>query len=121
MNARSNAVAPADSPVSAIRRVGVVGIGRMGEAFARNLMVDGYQVTVHDRSQARTALLADAGATVASALGDLATCQVVLTALPDDEALAAVAGGLIEVLAPGAFHVSSSAVSSVTGHAERCR
>ena len=111
MNSRSIAVTPAESPASAIRRVGVVGIGRMGEAFARNLMADGYQVMVHDRSEARTSLLADAGATVASALGDLATCQVVLTALPDDEALAAVAGGLIEVLAPGAFHVSMSTIS----------
>jgi len=114
MNSQRIAAAPAPFPASAIRRVGVVGIGRMGEAFARNLMADGYQVTVHDSNQARTALLADAGATVASALGDLAICQVVLTALPDDDALtniASRAGGLIEVLVPGTIHVSMSTVS----------
>jgi 3-hydroxyisobutyrate dehydrogenase-like beta-hydroxyacid dehydrogenase len=98
----------------AIRRVGVVGLGRMGEAFARNLIADGYGVIVYDRSMARRDLLAGVGAKPASGLGDLAPCQVVLTVLPDDDALTDVAlgaGGLIQVLAPEAIHVSMSTIS----------
>jgi 3-hydroxyisobutyrate dehydrogenase-like beta-hydroxyacid dehydrogenase len=97
-----------------IRRVGVIGLGHMGEAFAGNFIADGYQVTVYDRSQARMELLKGAGATVASGLGELATCQVILTSLPDDSALAQVAlsaEGLVHVLAPGAIHVSMSTIS----------
>lgn len=99
---------------SGIRRVGVVGIGRMGEAYAQNLIADGYQVTVYNRGPGRTATLASAEAEVASDLRDLAPCEVVLTALPDDAAVTEVAleaGGLIHVLAPGAIHVSMSTVS----------
>ena len=64
---------------ASIRCAGVVGLGHMGEAFARNLIADGYQVTVYDLSQARMELLKSGGAKVASELADLAPCQVVLT------------------------------------------
>ncbi len=86
----------------------------MGEAYAQNLLADGYEVTVYDRGSGRTASLAGAGAEVASKLSDLAPCEVVLTALPDDAAVTEVAleaGGLIHVLAAGAIHVSMSTVS----------
>jgi 3-hydroxyisobutyrate dehydrogenase-like beta-hydroxyacid dehydrogenase len=56
-----------------------------------------------------------AGARAATRLADLADCDVVLTSLPDDDALASVAsgpGGLADVLAPGAVHISTSTVSS---------
>jgi 3-hydroxyisobutyrate dehydrogenase-like beta-hydroxyacid dehydrogenase len=86
---------------SVIRRVGVIGLGHMGEAFAGNLIADGYQVTVYDRSQARMELLKGAGATVASGLGELATCKMILTSLPDDSALAEVA-----LSAEGLVHAS---------------
>jgi len=96
------------------RHIGIVGLGRMGEAFARNLLSDGYQVTVHDRNEARGKLLACAGAEPASGVAGLAACRVVLTSLPDDEILSDVAlgaGGLVETLAPGAIHVSMSTIS----------
>ena len=54
----------------AIRRVGVVGLGRMGEAFARNLIADGYGVVAYDRSKTRRDLLAGVGAKAASGLGE---------------------------------------------------
>jgi 3-hydroxyisobutyrate dehydrogenase-like beta-hydroxyacid dehydrogenase len=98
----------------AIRHIGIVGLGRMGEAFAGNLLTDGYQVTVYDRSEARGKLLSGAGAEVAPSLAGLAACQVVLTSLPDDQALSDVvlgAGGLIATLPHGAIHVSMSTVS----------
>jgi 3-hydroxyisobutyrate dehydrogenase-like beta-hydroxyacid dehydrogenase len=96
----------------AIKRVGVVGLGHMGHAFAVNLLQDGYQVLACDRDAERARALS--GARAAAELADLASCDVVLTSLPDDDALAAVAlgaGGLVAALAPGAVHISMSTVS----------
>jgi 3-hydroxyisobutyrate dehydrogenase-like beta-hydroxyacid dehydrogenase len=95
-----------------IRRVGMVGLGQMGHAFAVNLVEDGYQVSAYDRDPKRTAAVA--GARPAMRLADLAACEVVLTSLPDDDALAAVAlgsEGLSGVLGPGAVHISMGTVS----------
>jgi 3-hydroxyisobutyrate dehydrogenase-like beta-hydroxyacid dehydrogenase len=95
-----------------IRRVGVVGLGHMGHAFAVNLVEDGHQVFVYDRDPKRAATLT--GARAAAGLADLAACDVVLTSLPDDDALAEVTlgpGGLTGVLAPSAVHISTSTVS----------
>jgi 3-hydroxyisobutyrate dehydrogenase-like beta-hydroxyacid dehydrogenase len=97
----------------AVRRVGVVGLGHMGRAFAFNLIEDGHQVSVYDRDAKRTTEIA--GARAATRLTDLADCDVVVTSLPDDDALASVAfgpGGLAGVLAPCAVHISTSTVSS---------
>jgi hypothetical protein len=84
------------------------------EAYAENLIADGYRVTTFDCGPGRTAALASVGAEVASSLLDLAVCDVVLTALPDDEAVKQVAlepGGLVHVLRRGAIHVAMSTVS----------
>ena len=108
----------ADNPQSkgvtrfVVKRVGVVGLGHMGHAFAVNLVEDGYQVLAYDRDPKRAAALI--GARPAAGFADLGACNVVLTSLPDDDALAAVAlgrAGLAGVLAPGAVHISTSTVS----------
>jgi 3-hydroxyisobutyrate dehydrogenase-like beta-hydroxyacid dehydrogenase len=96
----------------AVRRVGVVGLGHMGHAFAFNLIEDGHQVFVYDRDPKRAATLT--GARTAERLADLAACDVVVTSLPEDDALVAVTfgpEGLAGVLAPGAVHISTSTVS----------
>ena len=101
---------PADG--ARVKRVGVVGLGHMGHAFAMNLVDDGYQVTVYDRDPKRAAAVA--GAQAAAQLAGLAGCEVVLTSLPDDDALAAVGlgpEGLTAILAPDAVHISTSTVS----------
>ena len=73
---------------SSIQRIGVIGLGHMGSDFASNLMADGFQVKVYDRNEKHSAPLVARGATAAAGLGDLADCEVVLTSLPDDDALA---------------------------------
>ena len=57
-----------------INRVGVVGLGHMGHAFAVNLVEDGYRVLVYDRDPAQTAALTGAG--IAGQLAELAACDV---------------------------------------------
>ena len=79
----------------AINHVGVVGLGHMGHAFAVNLIEDGYQVMVFDRNPERTTAPRASGASAAHAAGRSCRlrCDVVLTSLSDDDALAAVALG----------------------------
>jgi 3-hydroxyisobutyrate dehydrogenase-like beta-hydroxyacid dehydrogenase len=116
-NSSATIAEPATSAKSArfaIKSVGVVGLGHMGHAFATNLVEDGYQVLVHDRDPRRIADLQANGARGAAQLSDLADCDVVLSSLPDDDALAAVAlasDGLASALAVNAVHVSTSTVS----------
>lgn len=98
----------------AIKRVGVVGLGHMGSAFAVNLVEDGHRVSVYDRDKERVATLLPTGVQGAERLADLADCDVVLTSLPDDDALSAVALGpaaLAASLGPNAVHISTSTVS----------
>jgi 3-hydroxyisobutyrate dehydrogenase-like beta-hydroxyacid dehydrogenase len=108
------AASVAEAAGSIPRRVGVVGLGRMGHAFAVNLLEDGYQVFVCDQHAERIAALQPNGAIAAPQLRDLAGCDTVLTSLPNDEALAEVAlgaDGLVAVLGLGAVHISTSTVS----------
>ena len=98
-------------PASTVR-VGVVGLGRMGHAFAMNLVADGYQVVGYDQDSKRATALP--GVIPAAHLSDLAGSSAVITSLPNDEALSAVAlgpEGIATVLAPDAVHISMSTVS----------
>jgi 3-hydroxyisobutyrate dehydrogenase-like beta-hydroxyacid dehydrogenase len=107
-------VEPHQPPTFAIRSVGVVGLGHMGHAFATNLIQDKYPVLVYDRDPKRVADLVATGARGAARLSDLASCDVVLTSLPDDDALAEVTlapDGLASFLAVNAVHISTSTVS----------
>src|SRR5262249_60563873 len=56
-------------------------------AFAVNLIEDGYQVAAYDRDPERAVALRASGASAAAHLNELAGCDVVLTSLPDDNAL----------------------------------
>jgi 3-hydroxyisobutyrate dehydrogenase-like beta-hydroxyacid dehydrogenase len=94
--------------------VGVVGLGRMGQAFAAILLSAGYRTIVYDRDPKRAQPLQLDGAQAAMRLADLAPCDVVISSLPDDAVLAEVTlshDGLADILAPGAVHVSMSTVS----------
>jgi 3-hydroxyisobutyrate dehydrogenase-like beta-hydroxyacid dehydrogenase len=53
-----------------VSQVGVIGLGRMGHVFANLLMAGGVHVTVYDRDLHRVQMVANEGATPASAIGD---------------------------------------------------
>jgi 3-hydroxyisobutyrate dehydrogenase-like beta-hydroxyacid dehydrogenase len=114
--ARDKAAFPAsqEMPQAAIKCVGVVGLGRMGEAFAKNLLAAGYRIVAYDRDLQRARPLQAEGARAAERLTDLAVCDLVISSLPDDAALETVALGpdaLTGILSPGAVHVSMSTIS----------
>ncbi|HEX3363622.1 NAD(P)-dependent oxidoreductase [Phenylobacterium sp.] len=97
-------------------KIGFIGLGRMGAGMAANLLKAGHEVTVYNRSPAKTAALAAQGAKVAVTIADACRGEAVLTMLANDQAVEDVVfgdGGVIETLSPGAIHISSSTISVV--------
>ena len=81
-------------------KVGIVGLGIMGGAFARNLMAKGFSVVGYDVDAAKLDALRQAGMEAASSPADVARrADRLITSLPSPKALmAAVAGpgGIVE-------------------------
>ena len=108
-----NPIASPRGPI-ALDLCSVVRLGRMGEAFVGNLLADGLEVKVFDRDQERGRAMGARGAVPVDDLAGLGSCPVVVTSLPNDDALTQVTlgdGGLVDTLAAGAIHISMSSVS----------
>ncbi len=74
------------------KTVGVIGLGIMGGAFARNLIGEGWRVVGYDISAARRRELARAGVEIArDAAAVAAAAPIIITSLPKPEALIATA------------------------------
>ena len=68
--------------------VGVIGLGIMGGAFAKNLSAAGWRVVGYDTNPARRRDAARAGVEIASSAADVAAkAPVILTSLPKPSAL----------------------------------
>lgn len=97
-------------------RVGVAGLGRMGEPMAANLGKAGFQVSLWNRTKAKAdTLAASMGATVCDTPRELAaTCDVVITMLADDAASTAVFSSPDGLFDPGqgAQHILSMGTHS---------
>ena len=74
-------------------RIGWIGVGRMGAPMSQRLLAQGAQLTVFDRDAARMQPLLAAGAEAAASPAELARrCDLAISMVPDDAALAAVMG-----------------------------
>jgi 3-hydroxyisobutyrate dehydrogenase-like beta-hydroxyacid dehydrogenase len=95
--------------------VAVIGLGRIGTGIAQSLLRDGCRVRVYNRTAEKVARLVAAGATAALSPAHAADqAAVVITSLLDDGVLRTVVSsedGLLEAMAPGTVHVSTSTVS----------
>jgi 3-hydroxyisobutyrate dehydrogenase-like beta-hydroxyacid dehydrogenase len=81
--------------------VGVVGLGIMGGAYARNLAADGWRVIGYDVDRARCRALARAGVTCADGAGAVARqAPVIVVALPNPRALEDTVTAIIEAKLP---------------------
>jgi 3-hydroxyisobutyrate dehydrogenase-like beta-hydroxyacid dehydrogenase len=81
-----------------IRRIGWIGIGRMGYAMAQRLAKAGADITVWNRTRAKAEPLRASGAKVAEHLTDLAACDIVfvmVSAWKDVEAVIMGPAGLL--------------------------
>jgi 3-hydroxyisobutyrate dehydrogenase-like beta-hydroxyacid dehydrogenase len=103
-----------------VGEIGFVGLGHMGTAMAANLAAAGRRVIAHVRHQNRIGELEALGLRPTTDIGDLLDCEVVISMLPDDDAVREVVfgrsvddlKGLAAGLRPGAIHLSMSTIST---------
>jgi 3-hydroxyisobutyrate dehydrogenase-like beta-hydroxyacid dehydrogenase len=94
--------------------VGFIGLGRMGQAMARNLLKAGFRVIVFNRTRRRAEELRDEGAEVADSPGAACKGEVVITMLADDDAVEEVvlgSGRVIGAPREDAVHLSMSTIT----------
>lgn len=99
-------------PLTGSVQIGFAGLGNLGMPMARHLVDQGWPVVVHDVVPDRMHECAGNGATVADTALDLARCQLVALAVPDDDAVADTLErrGLLDALKPGSVVVVHSTV-----------
>jgi 3-hydroxyisobutyrate dehydrogenase-like beta-hydroxyacid dehydrogenase len=100
--------------------IGFIGLGHMGTAMAANLASAGRSVIAYVRRADQLAQLEALGLRSTTDIGDLLDCEVVISMLPDDDAVREVVfgrgddalQGLAAGLMPGAIHLSMSTIST---------
>jgi 3-hydroxyisobutyrate dehydrogenase-like beta-hydroxyacid dehydrogenase len=109
-------------PRHVVGEIGFIGLGHMGKAMAANLAAAGRQVIAFVRRHDQIGQLAAIGLRPTTDIGDLLDCEVVISMLPDDDAVREIAfghgndglDGLAAGLMPGAIHLSMSTISTAT-------
>ena len=98
--------------------LGFIGLGKMGEPIAANLLKAGFSLKVYNRTPSKAAELAAHGAAVAAEARDVAhPGGIVVTMLADDLAVEGVClerDSFVERLGKGGIHVSLSTISPAT-------
>lgn len=103
--------------------IGIIGVGRMGLAMARNLIAQGYPVTGYRRSAMDE--FVTAGGTPATSPADVvAAADIVFTCLPDNSAVTDAldrADGILGAVKPGQIIIETTSLSPANKrvHAER--
>jgi 3-hydroxyisobutyrate dehydrogenase-like beta-hydroxyacid dehydrogenase len=105
---------------SALGEIGFVGLGHMGTAMAANIAAAGRPVTAYVRRSEQIGQLEAIGLKPTTDIGDLLDCEVVISMLPDDDAVRDIVFGRVEDgldglaagLMPGAIHLSMSTIST---------
>ncbi|GIW41490.1 MAG: 3-hydroxyisobutyrate dehydrogenase [Candidatus Binatia bacterium] len=99
-----------------VLRLGVVGLGNIGGAIAKNLLEDGYPVSVHDIDPLRVAALSSSGARAAASVAELGReAEITFLSLPTPQVVDAVATEWLEGSREGSVLVdlSTNAPASV--------
>ncbi len=75
----SDVAAPEVRSELGARKIGWIGIGRMGYAIATRLLDAGVDLAVYNRTTSKAEPLGDLGATVVDSVADLGACDIVFT------------------------------------------
>ncbi|RCX20407.1 3-hydroxyisobutyrate dehydrogenase [Fontibacillus phaseoli] len=98
-----------------MKKIGFIGLGTMGAPMAANLLKQGYEVSVYNRTTAKCEPLAALGAAIAATPGEAASgADTVITMVSDDASIAAVyegPDGLLAGLKPGTAVIDCSTIS----------
>ena len=100
------------------KRIGIIGVGIMGEPMAKNLIDGGYEITAYDVNREAVERVAAHGGKPASSPKEAATSKdLVITMLPDDRIVQEAvlgANGAMEGMSRGTILVDMSTVSPST-------
>jgi 3-hydroxyisobutyrate dehydrogenase-like beta-hydroxyacid dehydrogenase len=110
---------------SVLGEIGFIGLGHMGTAMAANLVASGRRVIGYVRRPDQIARLEALGVRATTDIADLLDCKVVISMLPDDDALREIVfgrkdlglEGLAAGMMSGAIHLSMSTIGSATASA----
>jgi 3-hydroxyisobutyrate dehydrogenase-like beta-hydroxyacid dehydrogenase len=94
--------------------LGVIGLGMMGRAMARNLLRAGHRLMVYNRTRSRAEELQSAGALIAETPAEACRGAAVITCLADDGAVESIVygeDGVAGALGAGGVHISMSTLS----------
>ena len=95
-------------------KLAFLGVGALSRPMLENLLADGHEITVWNRTRSKADPLAEAGATVVDTAAEaVEPGGVVMTCLSNDAALNAVLGdgAVFDALGSGGLHVSMSTCS----------
>src|SRR5437879_5468086 len=100
---------------AAITRVGLIGLGIMGQPMSANLLKGGFDVTVYSRTQSKVDALRQLGARPAASPAEVAgSCEMVIVIVTDSADVEEVARGSQGVFAgtrPGLIVADMSTIS----------
>ncbi len=92
-------------------RIGFIGLGNMGAPMVRRLVAAGHNVTGHDVMESAMAALSDVKMNVSSdILTAVSEQEVVITMLPNGDALTKVVAAILPVIPKGACFIDCSTV-----------
>jgi 3-hydroxyisobutyrate dehydrogenase-like beta-hydroxyacid dehydrogenase len=95
-----------------LRKVGWIGLGKMGLPICRRLTAAGFGLTTFARNEASAAKAEAEGFFYCRNLEELAAADVILSAVPDDAALCGImTSGFVAALRPGRIFIDISTVS----------
>ncbi len=103
------------------KKIGFIGLGRMGLPMSYNLLKAGFDLSVHNRSQGKVREIAAAGASAATSTAEITQqCDILLACLPDIATAEEVflgPDGVIANARPGQILVDHSTVGINTSKA----
>jgi 3-hydroxyisobutyrate dehydrogenase-like beta-hydroxyacid dehydrogenase len=101
--------------MSAGQNLGWIGLGKMGNPMSTHLLKAGYKLAIFDIAPAAMSALTEQGATPANSPADVADhADIIISMIPDDPALEAVAAGLqgiFQSAKQGMIYIDMSTVS----------
>ena len=99
------------------KTIGFIGLGVMGKPMAKNLIKAGYKIKVFDIKEEPVSELAGLGALTAATPAEIgASCEVIITMLPNSQHVVSVvtgADGVLETVRPGTILIDMSSISPV--------
>lgn len=99
------------------KQIGLVGLGVMGKPMAKNILKNGFSLTVFDIKSEPVLELVALGAKAAETPAALAaSCDIIITMLPNSphvESVVCGPNGILETIRPGSVYIDMSSVSPV--------